>query len=217
MTPLTMRRHLAPPDRPRSPDESATASSELIPAPLRLLPFHTDDDTEVAFSRPNEGFPAPGGHDRGLLIAPSRRTCLNSAGCILDTAARTVSKAFSVSNIGLDLSVSSDEEHVELTVTHHDRRVAMGARAHNYLLLTLARRRIRDVQDGFPDTVCGWIYRDALAHDPDMTGPRLNIHVFRIRRQLAVLGVTDAPRIIERRVDTGQLRVGTSKLSVRRI
>jgi len=114
----------------------------------------------------------------------------------------------------LSFSVSRDEEHVELQVRCGGRTFDMGARTHNYLLLTLARRRLADAAEGTPETSCGWIYQEDLAHDPSMAPPQLNIDVFRIRKQFAAIGVIDAANIIERRPRTRQLRIGTALITV---
>jgi hypothetical protein len=88
----------------------------------------------------------------------------------------------------------------------------LGARAHNYLLLTLARHRLADAAEGHSEDACGWICLDAFSHDPSMSAPRVNMDVFRLRRQLASRGVADAVRIVERR--TRQLRIGTGRISI---
>ena len=119
-----------------------------------------------------------------------------------------------VRHLRLMFSVSRDEEHVEIRATCGARSFDLGARAHNYLLLTLARRRLDDAAEGLPETTCGWVYLDDLAHDPSMAPPQLNIDVFRIRKQFASLGVLDAAAIIERRPRTQQLRIGVTQLSV---
>jgi hypothetical protein len=114
----------------------------------------------------------------------------------------------------LGFSVSRDEEHVELHVGCGARRFDLGARTHNYTLLTLARRRLEDAAQGLPETSCGWVYQEDLSVDPNTTGSQLNLDVFRIRRQFAALGVFDAASIIERRPRTRQLRIGTGRISI---
>ncbi len=114
-------------------------------------------------------------------------------------------------------AVSSDEEHVELCVSQDGLTVDMGARAHNYLLLTLARQRLKDKADGFAEASCGWICADDLAHDPMMIPERLNMDVFRIRKQFAERGIVEAAAVIERRPRARQLRIGTARLSIVRL
>ena len=55
-----------------------------------------------------------------------------------------------VCHLSLAFSVSRDEEHVELQASSRGVTFDLGARAHNYLLLTLARRRLKDAEEGLP-------------------------------------------------------------------
>jgi hypothetical protein len=112
----------------------------------------------------------------------------------------------------LTLSVSLDEEYVHLRMECGDRTFDMGSRRHNYLLLTLAKRRLADAASGLPDSSCGWIDQDEMAHDPTMAPPQLNIDVFRIRDQFGKVGVLDAAGIIERR--PRQMRVGIGDIAI---
>jgi hypothetical protein len=122
-----------------------------------------------------------------------------------------------VEHLQLSFSVSSDEEHVQLHMSCGGATHDMGTRGHNYLLLTLARRRLEDAAQGTPEASCGWLYQEDLAHDPSMAPPQLNIDVFRIRKQFAAVGVVDAANIVERRPRTRQLRIGTGHISVARL
>ncbi len=114
----------------------------------------------------------------------------------------------------LSFSVSKDEEYVRLRVLQGRLTLDLGARAHHYLLLTLARRRLADAAEGCSDEACGWISLYDLAHDPSMAPDRLNVHVFRLREQLASRGVANAANIVERRGSTRQLRVGTGRIAI---
>jgi hypothetical protein len=122
-----------------------------------------------------------------------------------------------VCDVHLSFAVSSDEEHVQLHMIVGGQVFDMGCRAHNYLLLTLARRRIADRTRGALETACGWLCPDDLSHDPMMDPPRLNIDVFRIRKQFAARGIGHAEAIIERRPRARQLRIGTGRLDVVRV
>jgi hypothetical protein len=119
-----------------------------------------------------------------------------------------------VNNVHLTFSVSSDEEYVHLRMTCGTRLVDLGERGHNYLLLTLARRRRDDAKEGLPDTSCGWMDQEVLSRDPSVLGPQLNLSVFRIREQFAREGVQNAGKIIERRSNPRQLRLGTARFSI---
>jgi hypothetical protein len=127
----------------------------------------------------------------------------------------TAHQPLQVHELRLQFGVSRDEEHVELVATLGDRRFDLGSRGHNYLLLTLARRRLEDARAGLPDTSCGWVYQDDLGRDLDIAVEQLNVDVFRIRKQIAGLGLADATNIIERRPRVKQLRIGVSGLEIR--
>ncbi len=119
-----------------------------------------------------------------------------------------------VKHLHLRFAVSRDEEHVQLEVSWEGRRVDVGSRLHNYLLLILARRRLEDVSAGFAEAACGWVDHEDLGTDPSMAPTQLNISVFRIRRQFAALGLLDPANIIERRPSTRAMRIGTGNLAI---
>jgi len=125
--------------------------------------------------------------------------------------------AHEVKQITLHFGVSRDEEHVEIHVGVDGADADLGSRAHNYILLTLARRRLADAEAGIPETSCGWVYQDELVTELGTTGPQLNVDIFRIRRQFAALPLVDAAHIIERRPRTGQLRIGVPRSRVDRL
>jgi FHA domain len=141
--------------------------------------------------------------------------------CVEDTTKTTLADSstlgLEVRYLQLTFSVSADEEHVHLQMSCGGKTVDLGSRTHNYLLLTLARRRIADAAAGQPETACGWVYQDDFPNDPMMAAAQLNIDVFRIRDQFKSAGVLDAANIVERRPRTRQLRIGTGRLSVVRL
>jgi hypothetical protein len=119
-----------------------------------------------------------------------------------------------IRNLEVAFSVSKDEEHVSLQVGCGARTFDLGARAHHYMLLTLARRRLEDAAQGLLETSCGWVYQEELAVRPEMAPSQLNIDVCRLRKQFASLGICDAANIIERRPRTRQLRIGTGLIRI---
>ncbi|MGD0674002.1 MAG: hypothetical protein ABSC94_01205 [Polyangiaceae bacterium] len=128
--------------------------------------------------------------------------------------AATAPSEMSVDQLQLSFTVSRDEEHVHLLVRCGDREFDLGDRGHNYLLLTLARRRIADTAQRLPDATCGWLDLHDLRFDRAMSRSYVNVDVFRIRRRFAELGVVDADQIVERRRRARQLRIGSVRLSV---
>ncbi|MFT3771199.1 MAG: hypothetical protein QM820_37770 [Minicystis sp.] len=111
--------------------------------------------------------------------------------------------------------MSRDEEHVDVTVIHEGRETALAPRAYHYLLVTLARARLDD-RDA-PPAERGWVDREALCRMLATDRVRLNNDVFRLRKQLAALGIHGAADIIARRADAGQLRLGIERVDVRPI
>lgn len=115
-------------------------------------------------------------------------------------------------NVRLIFRVSRDEEHVEIVVEGRGENIELGSRVHNYPLLLLARQRLSDAASGLHERSCGWVYLDEFVRLLKVTPERVNMDVYRIRRQFAALGVFDPVRIIERRPRTRQLRIGIGRL-----
>lgn len=190
-----------------------------------LLALPSADEPQATIYRNAEGFWVLEQSDDG--IAPVRNLQIFDVGgrayrfCSLDNIAKTsiaeFSPEFEITHTQLVFSVSRDEEHVELRVSCDGRVFDLGARTHHYLLLTLARRRLADAALGLPETSCGWVYQEDLAHDPSMATPQLNLDVFRIRKQFTALGLPDAANIIERRPRTRQLRIGSTHISINQL
>jgi hypothetical protein len=112
--------------------------------------------------------------------------------------------------------VSSDEDFVELSVEYENRRVALGSRAHNYLLLTLARQRLADLAQGVAAASSGWVDKDELATGLRMTPPQIDGEIFRIRRHFASHGLAESACVIERRERTRLIRLGFEHILVER-
>lgn len=118
----------------------------------------------------------------------------------------------SVHDIGLRFRVSRDEEHVEVTVERPDGELALEPRAHHYMLLLLARLRLEDTEASAAEA--GYVDSELFAEMLGAAPPKVNLEVFRARRQLAECGIEDAARLVERRPHARQLRIGVARLSV---
>lgn len=112
-------------------------------------------------------------------------------------------------------AVSRDEEYVELRANLGGQLIELGASARNYLLLTLARKRLADRQQYLPETSCGWMYQDQLLQALRISQSQLNIDVFRLRKNLADKSIPLAANVVERRGRGGQLRLGFSQFTIR--
>lgn len=122
-----------------------------------------------------------------------------------------------MSRVGFGFKVSRDEEYVELDVEYEGRRISLRSRAHHYLLLTLARLRLADREEGTPEASCGWADIERLRLAPNGEGSRVNLDVHRARRQLIQAGFEHGYDVIERRPGAGQLRLGVAGIAIERL
>jgi hypothetical protein len=126
-------------------------------------------------------------------------------------------KDVTVESLGLEMIVSSDEEHVDIVLEMPGGDpVPLPARSSHYTLLTLARARIDDGARGVVEAERGWVYARDLADALGYTPERVNVEIFRARALFAKIGVVDAARLIERRASSAQLRIGVPRLRVKR-
>lgn len=116
----------------------------------------------------------------------------------------------------LCFSVSSDEDFVELSLEYGERRVPLGSRSHNYLMLTLARQLLADRSAELPEASCGWMDKEELADGFKMTPQQVDGEVFRIRKHFTQHGLPESTTIIERRPRTKQIRIGITQLRIDR-
>ena len=108
--------------------------------------------------------------------------------------------------------VSRDEEFAALELLQGDDVHSLPPRRHHYLLLTLARQRLRD--HDLPPTSRGWIDQDDLANQLRLSTQTVNVHVFRARRELGELDEHLASQLVERRPGTRQLRFGLATAEI---
>ena len=117
----------------------------------------------------------------------------------------------------LDFAVSADEEYIELTITVGGRPQRLAPRVHHYMLVVLARRRLEDIAEGVEESEQGWVYTSDLRKDLRITPNQYYVMSHRLRREVEDLGVVDASRLIEKRSTTRQIRIGATRLTVRRL
>lgn len=112
----------------------------------------------------------------------------------------------------LRFSVSRDEEYIELVAVHGRQAFDLQARSHHYALLLLARARLR--HQALPPARQGWIHQHELLEQLRVDRNQLHLDIFRLRRQFGEAGVLDPARIVERRSNTSQLRIGVSRIEI---
>ena len=119
-----------------------------------------------------------------------------------------------VSEFRLRFSVSHHEEHIQLQLARNDMKVELAARTHNYLLLYLARARIRDMQKAIDPADQGWVAIDLATRELGITVNHLNTQIFRARKQIAdcLPDAIDTSRLVERRAH--EMRLGCDQLDI---
>jgi hypothetical protein len=126
----------------------------------------------------------------------------------------TSNPRFFLSGLKLVFYVSPDEEHVEIRLRAERRDVSLAPRAHHYLLLTLARARAKDAS--LAESERGWVHVETLAQWLRIDVEKLNVDIFRARRQFLDAGVSDAHGLIQRRQHSRSLRLGSERFEIRR-
>ncbi|HEY3500291.1 MAG TPA: FHA domain-containing protein [Polyangiaceae bacterium] len=117
----------------------------------------------------------------------------------------------------LHFAVSADEEFVELTLAYANRRMPLGSRGHNYLLLTLARAYVDDQNAGLPLTSCGWRDKEELGRGLGISPEQVDGEVFRVRKHFVRHGLKEVGAVIERRARTKMIRLGFSSFRIDRL
>jgi hypothetical protein len=112
----------------------------------------------------------------------------------------------SPNDIKFHFNASQNEEHVSLSLIVDNKDIDMGERNHHYLLLLLARQRLKDSENGIRPSEQGWIDKNILINMTGIIEQHLNIHLHRFRKRVASVTPHSATlqQIIERR--PGELR-----------
>ncbi|WP_299595345.1 FHA domain-containing protein [uncultured Microbulbifer sp.] len=123
-------------------------------------------------------------------------------------------RSLCVSDFRLRFTVSHHEEHIQLQLTKDDMRLDLAARTHNYLLLYLARARIRDIQRKVDAPDQGWVAIDLATRELGINVNHLNTQIFRARKQIAdsLPDAIDTSRLVERRAY--EMRLGAYMLDI---
>jgi len=102
--------------------------------------------------------------------------------------------------------VSQNEEHVDLSFSCDQQYYKLGQRSHHYLLLLLARERLKHQEQGIKEEDQGWIDKGLLRRMTGLNEYHMNMQVHRLRKQfIQALPPTQimAPLVERRR---GELR-----------
>ncbi len=157
-----------------------------------------------------EGGTARAVEDGETVVVAGRAWRLRLPGGLPATEA-TDEAPLTLASLTLHFEVSRDEEHVSWWATHDGGRLALGDRAFNYTVLTLARQRLAEAEH---DSEAGWLDRERLLRMLALEPETLRVHLYRARKALAAAGVRDASSLIQRRATAGQMRIGTDRIEV---
>ena len=114
----------------------------------------------------------------------------------------------------LVLGAARDGGRAHLRVETPDTVYDLGARPHHDVLLALAQHRLADIQRAVPDSSAGWAYEDDVGRELGIPSLQIHVDVFRLRKEIASLGILDPADVVERRPRTGQLRLGVRSFEV---
>ena len=149
-----------------------------------------------------------------VVVAAGRRFRFEPGSAVHATSTNLQSR-LTPAVIALEFSVSRNEEQVDLSIVHERQRIPLRPRAHNYLLLTLARARVHDQQEAaLPHTSHGWVEQGRLLRMLATNLSQLTLDIYRARRQFSDAGVVDSAQVVERRTTSRELRIGVEQLTI---
>jgi len=191
-----------------------------------LLALPSADDPQIAIFE-NEsgrwlveaGTSARTGIDQEELTAGTADWLLSvppvSPGGVVPTTRRFRGVPKVIGVLTMRFKVSHDGDYVQLNLVQGNEIIAMGARAYNELLLTLARARLgARAERAIPEEDQGWLHVDDLVEMLNIPVERFNVSIHRARQQFAEAGVVNAGVLIERRPLTRQIRLGTDRIEI---
>lgn len=132
----------------------------------------------------------------------------------LESTTLRVERTLALDLVTLRFRHSQDLEHVDMSVVTDSGPLPPTSRAHQHVLLLLAKARVEDRAKGLPAQEQGWVYVDQLRAMLRIDSERLNVDIHRARKELAQLGVMDAGSIVERRPISRQIRLGTDRIEI---
>lgn len=115
---------------------------------------------------------------------------------------------------GIKFDVSKDEEHVCVTLKRGEMTIDLGERVHHYLILFLARKRLKDSKHGVESSEQGWIDKSSLTQQTGWDEKHINLHIFRFRKQLIEVNpnALQLLQMVEKR--RGSLRLALTAIEI---
>jgi hypothetical protein len=134
--------------------------------------------------------------------------------CPIFSAPQTTTEQPELRASRLVLAASRDGGRAHLTVETPSGTYDLGARPHHDVLLRLAQHRLADLQRAVPDASAGWAYEDDIVRELGIPSLQIHVDVFRLRKEIASLGILDPADVVERRPRAGQLRLGVRTFEI---
>lgn len=134
---------------------------------------------------------------------------------VAETGTQREQPLIDVRDLTLELHVTADREDIGATAIVDGRAYQLPNRSHHELLLLLVEARLSAAERGAPDEEAGWMTLDEATRSAAVGINKLNLDIFRLRREFEGLGLRDPRQLIERREVRREIRVGTGRLSIR--
>jgi hypothetical protein len=149
--------------------------------------------------------------DGGTLQIGSETWCLELPVVTKSTAPL----GMALESLTLRLWTSRHGEHIEVELCQGSSSKRLESRAHDALLLRLAEIRLEDQKiRELSEREQGWVHVDALIKELDVNRNWIDVSVFRVRQQLAEANVRGAAGFIERRRDSGEIRLAVRRMEI---
>jgi len=123
-----------------------------------------------------------------------------------DTLTVTRGRRLLIPDVRMRVIPGPSEAETQIDIERDEDRFGLSAGAHGRILLVLARARQGDPEGG------GWLERDDILAELNISSNHLNVCVHRARRQFAEAGFVDAVQVVER--SGRRLRFGCARVLV---
>lgn len=206
--------------RPPSPFARADHDAEPVEAEGGVLPLPSSDEPDVMVFRAPAGWVAEDADgqrpvaDQEVVAAGGRLWRLFLPVVLERTLVDGDESGTSAATLRLELTVSRDQEFVEVDALLGGTWTRLKPRTHHYMLVVLADAWARDV--GAPPDDRGWVHLIDVARALQVEARSVNTYVCRVRQHFGKIGVRDAARVIERRPGTSQIRLGVEARIIQR-
>ncbi|MCZ7680910.1 MAG: FHA domain-containing protein [Sandaracinaceae bacterium] len=205
-------------DRPPPAAIGADGALRMGRADLLVLP--DDDEPMASVQWAGDGWVLDRGErqepvhtgDRIELAGTSWQLLLPAGGRALST--QPDASEILLHRLTAVFEVNRSEEHVRIVLQHRATNIVLPDRMYHFLLLVLARARVRDQEAGVAAAEEGWVDAAVLAHELRVSSEKLNVDIFRARRLFAEHGVVDGASVVERRTQAGQVRLGLRRIQL---